>query len=123
MYNIPQWHTAAKKMLGSLSTAIIKYPSSFAIWASHILQQTVGIQEITIVGEQYNSFLKDTLQFYIPNKVLQAATLENNQFPLLTHKPKTDETLIYRCFNYTCDRTINTTNGLYHILKQINKFA
>jgi uncharacterized protein len=121
--NEPLWHSLANKMVNHLSIAIVKYPSSFAIWASQLLQQTIGIQEITVIGEQYKPFLADILQLFIPNKVIQAAKAENRQFPLLANKPKADETLIYRCFNYTCDRTINTTNGLYIILKQINKFA
>jgi uncharacterized protein YyaL (SSP411 family) len=122
-FNKTKWHGMPNKMLTNLSTAVTKYPSSFAIWAGMLLNQTVGIQEITIIGEQYSSFLADILQHFVPNKVIQAAKEENGEFPLLANKPKDAQTLIYRCFNYSCDRTINTTNGLVQVLKQINKFA
>ncbi|MBP6432877.1 MAG: thioredoxin domain-containing protein [Ferruginibacter sp.] len=122
-FNEPTWYSIASKMLANLSTAVIKYPSSFAIWAGMLLNQTIGIQEITIMGEQYKPFLVDVLQFFAPNKVIQASKEENSQFPLLANKPNAAETLIYRCFNYTCSPAINTTNELYQVLKQINKFA
>jgi uncharacterized protein YyaL (SSP411 family) len=122
-FNEAKWYDVANKMLTNLSIAIIKYPGSFAIWASQLLQQTIGIQEITIVGEQYKPFLEEVLQLFIPNKVIQATLEQNSQFPLLDNKPKTPETLIYRCFKYSCDRSINTTKGLHQMIKQFNKFA
>jgi uncharacterized protein len=122
-FNMPQWNAIAVKMMNNLQSAIVKYPTSFGIWASCVLNQTIGIQEITVIGEEHLNFLNQILQFFIPNKILQAANIESTHFPLLANKPNTPETLIYRCFNYSCNRTINTTNGLFDILEQNNKFT
>ncbi len=123
VFNNPAWFNMANKMINQLSVAIVKYPTSFGIWASILLKQTVGINEIAILGTNVENLTNQVLEIYIPNKILQASTKQNNDFPLLAKKEITAESLIYNCFQYTCNHPINTTNGLLEVLIQNNKFA
>jgi uncharacterized protein len=122
-YNNPIWYNRANKMISQLQVAIVKYPTSFGNWASTVLKQTVGINEIAILGNNVENLANQVLQTYIPNKILQVSTQKNNNFPLLANKEIREESLIYSCFQYSCSHPINTANGLLQILGQNNKFA
>jgi uncharacterized protein YyaL (SSP411 family) len=123
VFNNPIWHNIANKMISQLQVAIVKYPTSFCIWASTLLKQTAGINEIAILGQNVENLTNEVLEMYIPNKILQASTQKNNDFPLLANKEITEKSLIYSCFKYSCYRPINTANRLLQVLKENNKFA
>jgi len=106
-FNEPVWHQKATALLTSLSTAIIKYPTSFGIWASAILAQAYGIDELAIVGEHFAEKRKELLKNYLPHRILQAAKTANNKFPLLAGK-ENEKTLIYLCKQYACKAPVDT---------------
>ena len=120
IFNIPEWQTRAIKMLIINSGATIKYPSSFGIWASFLLQNVVGLYELAVVGKDSYELAQEISQNYIPYKIMMASTFENDVFSLLKSKPAAIESLIYLCKNNTCFKPLKKINDLIsHINESI----
>ncbi|MFX8649023.1 hypothetical protein ABTM34_20380, partial [Acinetobacter baumannii] len=70
-------------MVRSLSNAIIRYPTSFGVWASVVQSMTAGLKEVAIVGKDSSIYLTPFLAAFLPNKILQSENNKNDQFSLL----------------------------------------
>ena len=112
IFDKKEWLLQAKKITGSLKTAVVRYPTSFAIWASVALKQFYGINEIVISGPDHNNIRDRLLQQYLPDKLLQSAPVASDEFPLLAGKDPGPATLIYLCKNYACKAPVNTVEEL-----------
>lgn len=111
-----EWHLKAVNLLSSILGAVIKYPSSFAVWAGSILNQALGVNEIVITGTDIRKTRSDILREFIPNKVFQSAET-CSQFPLLKNKSFTEDALIYVCRNYECFAPVINTSEVKMLLK------
>ena len=96
------WRKRATDDLKGLSAAILKYPSSFAIWAKSIEIQSNGYKEIVIIGKEAFQKQNELLKKYIPGKILQVSLEPNDHFPLLKNKGVVGNTWIYICKDYAC---------------------
>lgn len=113
VFDKPSWQRIAQDMTRQLSNAVVRYPGSFAIWASVIIKQTYGINEITVTGNDFAVIRSGLLQAYMPDKVLQCAVSGNDEFPLLAHKKNHGDTLIYACKNYSCKAPVKSVKELF----------
>ncbi len=116
VFNNTEWQRVAKELVMNLSTAIVRFPTSFAIWASVILKQTYGINEIVITGSDYVQIRNKLLQYYMPDKILQCTAFEDAEFPLLAGKICTKDALIFLCKNYTCNSPVMSLDELFSAL-------
>ncbi len=96
------WYKRSREMIESLGKAIIRYPTSFGIWANVLQQHVVGTKEITIVGKLDTEDLKQLLSKYLPNKILLIADADNTNFELSKGKKIVDKTGFYLCEKQTC---------------------
>jgi uncharacterized protein YyaL (SSP411 family) len=120
LFDKPEWGIRAEKMLKTLDPSIVKYPGSFGIWASLLLQQLFGLNEIAVIGTDFASVSNNILLNFIPNLIMMSGPTGNNRFALMSNKPHSASTLIYLCKNYACMapfeehisllRQINSTN-------------
>ena len=114
-----EWGERANKMLRAIAPAATKYPGSFGIWASLLLQQQKGVHEIAITGPESLSMAAElSANYFIPNKILMASKEDQTNFPMLKAKRTSDLTYIYVCKNHVCDTPVKTISDL---LKMINK--
>ena len=114
-----EWGERANKMLRAIAPAATKYPGSFGIWASLLLQQQKGVHEIAITGPESLSMAAElSANYFIPNKILMASKEDQTNFPMLKAKRTGDLTYIYVCKNYVCDTPVKTISDL---LRMINK--
>jgi uncharacterized protein len=120
IFNEPAWYTMAEKIITALGTAIIKYPASFGIWASLLLQNSFGINEVVITGTNSASLRNQLLQEYLPGKILQVGLAESNDFPLLRGKIVENDPLIYLCRQYSCKTPVNNIDALMDQIKDSN---
>jgi uncharacterized protein len=120
IYNNTHWYAMAQKITTALGTAIVKYPTSFGIWASLLLQSAFGVNEVAIVGNNYTGLRNQLLQVYLPGKILQAAAGENSDFQLLRGKNAENETLIYLCRQYSCKTPVINIDELVQQIKENN---
>ncbi len=111
----------AEKMINSVVGAAIKYPTSFGVWASVFLKQTFGVHELAVTGPGYEEMRKKLLQYFIPGKILQAATTESSQeFYLLKGKYSDMKNLLYWCRKYECVAPFDDVENLMNELEKWN---
>ena len=115
------WKLRSNKMLKILSASVMKYPGSFGIWASLLLYQVMGINEIVVIGSNFANISKDILLNYIPNVVIMSAEHGNEAFPLLATKPSSESDYIYLCKNYCCLAPFMSINSLFSEIEKSNK--
>jgi hypothetical protein len=116
VFDKKDWYLKAQNSTNYLIDTIVKYPGSFAIWATIVLKQAIGINEIVITGKNPELIKSDLLSRYMPNKVLQSA-IKQEDLPLLKHKSYTENPLIYLCKNNQCLEPVHNISELNMLLK------
>jgi uncharacterized protein len=113
-----EWKEKSSGMTKSLGTAIVRYPTSFGVWASLLIELTVGTNEIAIISDEPQPILIQALKEYIPHKIIMSATSGSNSFPLLSGKEKTRQTSIFLCQNYSCEIPVSSVDALIALIKR-----
>ncbi len=121
LLNKPHWQQMAAQNTAALVNAVVKYPTSFAVWASLLQKQTFGTDELVVCGPGFEAKRNELLQHYLPAKILQCAAEESSKYPMLNGKKTNGETLIYPCRQYSCQSPVNTVNELLKVIKQSDK--
>jgi uncharacterized protein len=111
------WRQFADKIISALAPAILRHPTSFAIWASLLLKYTFGINELVITGNNFPALRNELLLKYLPEVILQTGTGGNSNFPMLKGKNPGNETLIYWCRQYSCQAPVNSVEKLMGQMK------
>ena len=119
VFNKPGWSNRALKMVGSLQKAIVKYPTSFGVWATFFQSFCNDIPEIALIGEKFREVHLDFLRIFIPFKIFQSATLSDKQFPLLADKPHSIKPQFYLCKQYSCQKPVFETDELLRLLGNV----
>ncbi|MBS1599730.1 MAG: thioredoxin domain-containing protein [Bacteroidetes bacterium] len=115
----PNWREMAVGNCLMLGKAIVNYPVSFGVWATLLQTLTYGVNEIVITGTESQNIVKDFLERFIPNRVFQSATTQNNQFPLLKDKPISQTPLIFLCREYACQSPVVEVSELIRLLETV----
>ncbi|OIR08373.1 hypothetical protein GALL_95410 [mine drainage metagenome] len=106
VFDRPDWKHHSQKIIQSLGSAIIKYPTSFGAWVSVLQIMVSGINEIVIAGNDAFDNIFPMLQLYMPNKVFQSTQTEQTLFPLLKGKFNSEKSGFFLCKNYVCNEPI-----------------
>lgn len=109
------WKERSFAMISSLGNAIIKYPTSFGVWAGLLQEITDGTAEIAIIGMSPAEVHMDVLKMYLPHKVVMV-TNEASIYPLLSGKPITEKTNIWLCKNYSCQAPVYAAEQLITLI-------
>lgn len=111
------WNLRSYKMSQFVGNAVIQYPGSFGIWASFILKNIIGTNELAITGKNFKKIAKKIQLNYIPNIKIMASMKENSYFPLLENKGNAADDKLYLCKDFTCKQPFTEAHAL---LKEIN---
>lgn len=111
-----QWKKQSIKMLEAVKEGVLKYPNSFGIWATLMLEMSQGTHEILVLGSMAKQEGATLLNAYIPNKVVMLSNEIVEQYPLMKHKHKDDTTAFYVCKDYTCQLPFNNLGDLMSFL-------
>ena len=85
-------------------------------WAALYAQRISPTAEIVIVGPDYEDLRKDLDHFFVPNKVVAGAKSMSN-LPLLEGRtPVNNRTVIYVCFNKTCQMPVHSVEEALKLL-------
>jgi hypothetical protein len=112
------WRKRAEEMLRAMADVVIKYPASFGVWLSLLFEMANGTKEITVLGKDWENYLRKILGIYISHKLVQAAETPLSGYPLLAGKPEADENRIYLCENYACRHPVNTIGEFVSLLQR-----
>ena len=105
------WQARSGEMVKGMWGVISRFPGSFGNWTSIGLEMEVGTEEIVITGSHFEEENKRLLSRFIPNKVFQSDTKEED-FPLLKGKTFEEPHWVYRCKNYSCSSPVKTVAEL-----------
>ncbi|MBC7867394.1 MAG: thioredoxin domain-containing protein [Gloeobacteraceae cyanobacterium ES-bin-316] len=119
IFDQPSWKERAVRMTGSLQQVIVRYPTSFGVWATLLQALVYGVPEIALIGENFTKMHLEILRIFIPFTIFQSATLPDKRFPLLAGKPYTAEPKFYLCKNYACQKPVSETNELIRLLSRV----
>lgn len=117
IFDNSDWRKQAEKMIGGLGQSIIRYPTSFGGWALLLQAIVEGVHEIAVVGDKADEIIKEILTHYIPIKIIQRSGGSAVFFPLLDNKHvETDQTGIFLCRNYSCQRPVGSVKEFLSLL-------
>ena len=117
LLNAPHWKIRAEQMVELQKDNIIKYPTSFGIWANLLLEFVNGTSEVLILGPGAAKAGFDFLKNYVPNKVIMASEKIEKGFPLMENKNQLDVLTYFLCKSYTCQLSVHSEEDL---MKQIS---
>ncbi len=103
------------QMLKNIENEIPKYISGYSNWASLLLNQIKPFYEIAISGENLLEKRNEFYHQYLPNKII-IGSIKKSNLPLLQEKQPNEKTMIYVCYNKTCQKPVETVD---EALKQI----
>jgi uncharacterized protein YyaL (SSP411 family) len=92
----------AAEMLANLKQAVVKYPTSFARWATGLLEKAYPMYEVAIIGPEAEQKAKAFQQHFLPATLVMAHPKAQEDYPLLAGRGMTADTLIYVCREYAC---------------------
>ena len=121
IFDNAQWRERANQMIKIVSSSTLKYPGSFGKWASLLLFQVIGVNEIVVIGKNNKDISNDILLKYVPNVVMMSSEKGNESFPLLAAKPSGQSDHIFLCKNYSCLAPFLSTNALLEEIEKSNK--
>jgi uncharacterized protein YyaL (SSP411 family) len=108
-------------MLESLLQPVVRYPTSFGVWAGFLLELINGTHEIVVLGENAPLEGRQLLAAYIPNKIVQIAVRSDETQALMRGKTVESGTTWYLCRNYACLRPVKTLSELMQLIEPWGK--
>lgn len=109
----------ATDMLLNMKASVVKYPNSFGRWASALLNETNGIPEVAVIGEEAFDMSKQIFEAYLPQIALMASQELDNNYPLLKNKESESDTLVYICQNYSCQQPVKTVEEFAQLVREL----
>lgn len=110
------WRKRAEEAVQVIGEVPVKYPTSFGVWLQLLYEMQKGPSEIAIVGDEYQQFLNELLQTYLPHRLVMAAPVASPAYPLLAYKKAAGKTHLFLCRNYVCQQPVFTVS---EALKQL----
>lgn len=108
-YLEPEWIDISLKMLEAKQTQMGQYPTTNHAWLRLASLVDQDLLEVAVVGENYQSVLREMQQSYLPN-VLFLGTAEEENLELLEYKYVAGKTMIYVCKQKSCRLPVEDPN-------------
>jgi uncharacterized protein YyaL (SSP411 family) len=102
-YGNDEYLSLCKGTCLSLLPAIIKHPGSFGVWASLLMNQVVGLRELTLVGPGVLPYLEAALPLYRPNLIINISENRLTSISAISKKIIDNQEVTFQlCENQTC---------------------
>lgn len=110
------WADRCVAAVSGLAQTVVRYPTSFGVWASQLLQFVKGTPELAIVGKDFKERMKEAGKWFIPYRILIGAEKNIPELPLLTDRLKENETLVYLCKDYHCIKPVSYIEEIINLI-------
>lgn len=110
------WKERSLKMVSTMGRAIVKYPTSFGVWACLLQEICFGTNEIALVGAGFEEWHQEILADYIPHRVLMVSGTGREEWPLLAGKTDVSKPAMYLCRNNTCQAPVFSAKDLMSLI-------
>ena len=117
-YGNDKYLSLSKQTCLSLLPAITKHPGSFGVWASLVLNQLIGIRELTLVGPGVLPYLEAAIPIFRPNLILNISENRLTSISAISNKIIDNQEVTFQlCENYTCQlHTLNDFDSFLAIV-------
>lgn len=112
-----EWGEIAISMVLKIREATIKYPTSFATWAVLAQNLSFGLNEIAVVGKEFNNLLLNISKIYVAFKILMGAEAPIDTWELLRHTEPSKSAYIYVCRSQLCFKPTTHIDELSELLR------
>ena len=116
VFDHKEWANRCVGAVSSLSQTVVRYPTSFGVWASQLLQFVKGTPELAVVGKDFKDRMEETRKWFIPYKILLGAEKNIPDIPLLTDRAQENETLVYLCKDYHCIKPVHYIEEIINLI-------
>lgn len=107
-----------EKGLGVMLDSISKYPLSFSLWAQAAINLIKPWREVVFLGKGVLHLANKVQQMNLPQTLIMASEIENNDFALMENRPAKDgNATIYICENNTCAAPVYDLESALTLLK------
>ena len=116
LFDRSEWIERSKQMVASMGQALVRYPGSFGYWGRVLVQQVVGLTEITITGPESTNWALSCQGLYLPTGLfLLADSPKSGRFadPALFER-----TAVQVCRKNTCEPPVYSPKELLIKLKK-----
>ncbi|MEM9885514.1 MAG: thioredoxin domain-containing protein [Bacteroidota bacterium] len=110
------YRALATNMLKSIQKSLFQYPTSFGKWAQSLLNEIYAPTEIAVVGKTADKKAQNIQQQFLPNIILMASHHKSENYPLLKGREINEQTLIYVCRNYACQRPVEQVSEMLEMI-------
>ncbi len=120
VFDEPDWKLRAQKMMRTIFPVLLKYPTSFGVWAIGCQEMAHSINEIIITGENAAEQLHNLQKNFIANKMVQTSDSipKNNSFALLKNRFVAGKTLLFVCKEGICRQPVENAEEALMLLEQ-----
>lgn len=116
VFDQKEWADRCVEAVSSLSQTIVRYPTSFGVWASQLLHLVKGTPELAVVGKDYRERMEEAGKWFLPYRVLVGAGKNIPGIPLLTGREQENETLVYLCKDYHCIKPVHYIEEIINLI-------
>lgn len=106
VFDNKDWGNKAVAALSGIAQTVTRYPTSFGVWASQLLQFVKGTPEIAVVGSDFRERMQEAGNWFIPYRILIGSEKNQPEIPLLQDRYRENETLVYLCKDYHCIKPV-----------------
>ncbi|MBC7891925.1 MAG: thioredoxin domain-containing protein, partial [Sphingobacteriaceae bacterium] len=107
----------ASRLMAKMGPLVEKEPSFLSNWAGLATQFSAPTPEVVIVGPDALRLRAELDRHFFPNKIV-AGAVKSSDLPLLEGREATsDETLIYVCFDKTCQLPVRTVDEALKLMR------
>ncbi|CAL1521363.1 thioredoxin domain-containing protein [Chitinophaga sp. MM2321] len=117
VFDNKQWADKCVAAVSSLSQTVVRYPTSFGVWASQLLQFVKGTPELAVVGQDFKARMNEAGNWFIPFRVLIGAEKNISDLPLLRERARENDTLVYLCKDYHCIKPVFYMREIINLLE------
>jgi uncharacterized protein YyaL (SSP411 family) len=116
-YNNKAYKEQAQEMLGHISQPLFKDSGYFSNWGLLLLEQTLPLYEVAIVGKEAQQKRQAFDSHYLPQVLWLGGQAEGN-LVLLQDKLIPAQTTIYVCQNRVCQRPVTKVAEALPLIQQ-----
>ena len=116
VFDRKEWANRCIAAVSSLSQTVVRYPTSFGVWAAQLLQLVKGTPELAVVGRDFRERMNEAGKWFLPFRVLVGSEKNISGIPLLEDRAKENETLVYLCKDYHCIKPVRYMEEIINLI-------
>jgi uncharacterized protein YyaL (SSP411 family) len=115
--DIWEWKERSIRLCAGLREVLVKYPGSFAVWATLLNACSYAMNEIVLSGDEQGEKHLGFLAHFIPNRVFQLTSGNQADLPLLRNKPVSGKSQFFLCRDYSCQQPVTELDEFIRLVE------